>query len=218
MGFVEWREENKRQYEEYVRKSKMTKCEVCNGDIAKSAKTCPHCGATRINNNQIAQILSVIIVFAAIIGCFYAVKYTWHDDTYGQTANTDVSDNTKATVADNETLIFEDAYIKAYYIKLIEQDAIQGAFYLQLRVENKSTQEITVSLNNASVNGISTTIGSGIPMEIQTGNASKQPFIVFSNNLDINSVADISDIDFSFYLMDKNMHVIEETDIITLSV
>ncbi len=214
MGFMEWRNENKRRYEESVRKSKMTKCKVCNGDIAKSAKTCPHCGATRTNNNQIAQILSIFIVFAAIIGCFYTVKYILNDDTYSQTTNTD----TKNEVTDNETLIFEDSYIKAYFVKLIEQDAIQGAFYLQLRVENKSTQKITVSLNNASVNGMSTMIGSGVPMEIQPGNASKQPFIVFSNNLNINSVADISDIDFSFYLLDENMNVIEETDIIQLSV
>ena len=28
-------------------KSKMTKCKVCNADIAKSAKTCPSCGAKR---------------------------------------------------------------------------------------------------------------------------------------------------------------------------
>ena len=44
ISFAEWRNENKRQYAECVRKSKMTKCKVCNGDIAKSAKTCPHCG------------------------------------------------------------------------------------------------------------------------------------------------------------------------------
>ena len=212
MNFIEWREENKRKYEEYTRKNKMTKCKVCGADIAKSAKTCLHCGAALNRNNQIGQVLAVIFIFVIAISCWYVIK-----STSGVNPGTETAEYAATNNDAQGTPIYEDDYIKASFIKIYEENAVQGAFYLQLRVENKSSENITVSLNQASVNGISTTIMSGVPMEIRPGNSSAQPFVIFTNNLGIASMKDVKDIEFSFYLMGDSANVIEETDIVTLS-
>ena len=52
-------------------KSMMTKCKTCGEEIAKSAETCPHCGAKNKKNSLFASIISVIIgliIMGSIIG------------------------------------------------------------------------------------------------------------------------------------------------------
>lgn len=205
-------QENNNQRKTIWNGSKMTKCKVCGADIAKSAKTCQHCGAALNRNNQIGQVLAVIFIFLIAISCWYVIKSTSGVNSGTQTAEYAATSNDAPA-----TPVYEDDYIKASFIKVYEENAVQGAFYLQLQVENKSSDNITVSLSQASVNGTSTTIMSGVPMEIRPGNSSEQPFVIFTNNLDIASMNDVKDIEFSFYLMGDSANTIEETDIVTLS-
>lgn len=197
----------------------LTTCKICGAEIAKTAKHCPHCGATPQSETlkQIGLGLSVFIIIVILIICVAVFKSSLKNTN--NTASNAFSTNNTSTSTSNtsETMFYEDDYITASFIQVYEQDLVEGMFALQLRVTNKSQQKIIVSLNNASVNNVSTTIGSGLPMEIQPGNSSKQPFIVFANNLDIQNISEIKNISFSFYLFDENMKKLEETNIVTLN-
>jgi len=48
--------------------SKLKNCKVCGMEIAKSAKTCPHCGAKLKKRHPLLIGLAVLIVFSALAG------------------------------------------------------------------------------------------------------------------------------------------------------
>ena len=49
-------------------RSKLKNCKVCGAEVAKSAKSCPHCGAKLKKGRPILTGLVVLVVFFAIIG------------------------------------------------------------------------------------------------------------------------------------------------------
>lgn len=112
--------------------------------------------------------------------------------------------------------IYEDDYIRASFIKVYKEDGVEGVFYLQLLIENKSSKNITVALSSASVNNISTVIGSGIPMKLAPNVSSKTPFIIMNKNLGIKETGEINNISFSFFLMDDSANKLEETKTINI--
>lgn len=129
----------------------------------------------------------------------------------------DEQNNESQAIAEpEETILLEDDFIKATYQEVFEADGVDGVFYLSLLVENKCDQEITVYLSNASVNGTELTVGSGIPMTIQPGNKSKNPFIFSYSQLTISSIEELEKITFQFTVFDENFSTLEETDPVTI--
>ena len=49
--------------------SKLTKCNTCKKEIAKSAKVCPHCGAKQ-ESSSIMSIITSVIVIVVLVGIF----------------------------------------------------------------------------------------------------------------------------------------------------
>lgn len=205
-------------------------CKNCGKEISDQASVCPDCGCA-VETNTPAKgkkskkkkpgcLIAVVIVVALFL--ILAVIIGSGDGSDTPSGNPDVSQSTNQTQESKKTLIYEDDYIKASYVKVYSEPVIdasvEGVVYLQLLVENKSNQKLTVSLSNAAVNGMSTTIGSGVPMTILPGNSSQQPFIIFTKNTNVQSADDITKLQFSFFLMDENVTKIEETKVLTLNI
>lgn len=154
-----------------------------------------------------------VIIVIMVFGIFLALIISSPSEPTNNDTTTTTTTNTQ-----EEKIIFEDDVIKASFIKVYDESSIEGAVYLQMLIENTSDKEIMVTLTDASVNNMSTTIGSGVPMVIAPGNSSKQPFIIFTNNTDVTKAEDISNLQFKFYLFDNaDTSVIEESKTIEIN-
>lgn len=168
--------------------------------------------------------ISVLVVFLLFIGLFVlgALMLPENEPTDANTTtnNSQVDDVQKE---DNTSVqIYEDDIVKASFVKVYDIDevssAVDGVSYMQLYIENKSDVTFTVSFKNAAVNGMSTTIGSGLPVTILPGNASQQAFILFTTNTNVESAEDIYKIQFQISLYDENFDIVDETPVITIDV
>lgn len=45
---------------------KMTKCKTCGADVAKSAKTCPNCGAKQKHTGPVRIIIGIVVILIGI--------------------------------------------------------------------------------------------------------------------------------------------------------
>lgn len=217
-------------------------CKNCGKSIPDDAVLCPYCGTSLVANplpqSNVPQdrkkkkktgcLISIISVIA-LITIILVIAISGSDDGTtttgdGGTGTTASSGKIETTQSKNDTaeLIFEDDYIKASFIKVysnpIVDASVEGVAYMQLHIENKSNQTVTVTLSKAAINGMTTTFGSGVPMTLLPGNASEQPFILFTKNTGVNNADDIEKLQFSFYLLDDNYSTIEETKTIEVKV
>ena len=165
----------------------------------------------------------IAIAFIAIFIIIMVIVFSADTNNGTSTEKTqEIQQSEQTTMQSSAQPIYEDKYIKASFIKVysdaIVDSAVDGVAYLQLKVENKSSQTLTVSLSKAAINGMSTTIGSGMPMTILPGNASEQPFILFTNNTGVNNADDIKTLQFSFYLFDENLNKVEETKTVNINI
>lgn len=202
-------------------------CNKCGKEIEDGAKSCPNCGENFVQTSQKTEkkkkkkvgcicglviIIAMIAMIAVIIG----------SDDGSTTATSDIETSTSQTEKKDYPVIYEDNYVKVSYIKVFSDETVdqyvEGVAYLQLRVENKSKQTFTVSMTKAAINGMSTTIGSGLPMTILPGNSSEQPFILFTKNTGVSNADDIEKLQFSLYLFDENINSIEETKNISIKI
>ncbi len=219
--------------------SKEARCKVCGCVLSKSAKFCPNCGA-KSNSNFGAGVIIGSLAFSAFL--IFAVSSIFsgspsNDSTRAESSKEDMEKNSLsisggiATESDGETVndappippistetvLVDDGYIKATYNELFEEDGINGAFYLRILIENKSEQSITIALSDASLNNMQTTIGSGIPMTIQSGKSSQVPFIVFTSNTGISELDQVENLSFRFNVMEsEGTDILEETDIVSI--
>lgn len=119
-----------------------------------------------------------------------------------------VEESKKEQIA--EIVLLDDEIIKVSFMKLFEEDTVKGTSYLQFKVENKTDNTITVCATDCYVNDTQTQIGSGVPMTIDGGKNSENPFIVFSE-LDT-----IEKLEIRLMILDENFSEIETTDSISV--
>lgn len=149
----------------------------------------------------IALLISALVVFS-LVAC---------SDVSDADAESESSQPT-------EQLIYEDDSVKATFMRAFDEPSINGVFYLQLLVENKTDCRIWVYLDDASVNGFSTTVMGATAMEIDPGNKSQQPFIISYMNLDTDNIEGVEDITFKICVEDTaDYSSILETDSITIT-
>lgn len=203
-------------------------CAKCKKVIPDGSVQCPECGADlkssirkeKKKKGCMWAFVIAVIAFSAII--VIAICSGSDGDSSGNTTNNSGKIESSQKVNDTAKPIFEDEYIKASFVKVYNDKAVdmsvEGVSYMQLLVENKSNQSLTIGFKNAAINGMSTTIGSGLPVTVLPGNSSQQPFILFTKNTGVTSADDINKIQFSFCLMDENAHIVDETETVTINV
>ena len=136
--------------------NKLTVCKACNKEIAKSAKTCPHCGAKNKKKHYLLIAIVVIIVLACIIassGDSGEPKKVDNANTPGVTTpKTNKNNSNKKT----EFYIGETAELKNIRVTLMDVSVSSGSSYnkpadgnvfviCEFEIANNSKEEITVS-------------------------------------------------------------------------
>lgn len=116
--------------------AKMKKCKTCGAEIAKSAKTCPHCGAKK-GPGVIRIIVGVFLLFIGI-GMIASI-------------GADENNNEQLVYGINETANYENISVT---LKSVEEST--GSYYLEpadgnifliceFEIENNSNSELAIS-------------------------------------------------------------------------
>lgn len=137
---------------------KMTKCKSCGAEIAKSAKTCPQCGAKQKNTlKTVAFVLLVIFligVFASIFGDSSdpeLVQSSAQGTESGRSDNEKTDTETKTVFNVGETAALNDVHVT-----LVNVSENNGGNYMtptdgnvfvvcEFEIENNSDTDIAVS-------------------------------------------------------------------------
>ena len=143
-----------------MEKSKMTNCKVCGADVAKNAKTCPHCGAKLKRGHPILIVGLVLIVLIAIISSCDS------DDEPKKVENTTPTQNVETTPTQSEEssnpvnedvfYVGETAELKGVSVSLVSVTKSEGSKYnsptegnvfvlCEFEIANNSDKEIAVS-------------------------------------------------------------------------
>ena len=139
-------------------KEKLTICKACNQEIAKSAKTCPHCGAKNKKNHPILfGIIALIVLISIISSMGKSDEPKKVEDTAISTTGITV-EPTVETKQDEKTefLIGETAELKDIAVKFVGVTESTGSSFNQpsegnvfvlceFDIANNSSKEITVS-------------------------------------------------------------------------
>ena len=132
---------------------KMNKCKACGGEVAKSAKSCPHCGA------KVKKFPTVLIVILALIVVIAIASASGNDEpklvdgttpTQSQTADTEGLDE-KTTFKVGET-----AELKDVQVKFVGVTETSGSTYnkpkddhiyvlCEFEIVNNSDEELAIS-------------------------------------------------------------------------
>lgn len=132
--------------------SKLTKCKSCGKEIAKNARSCPHCGAP---NNNIG-CCGIAAIVAATIFVFALIGSTLETD---EPKKVSVSAPAAATVETTEALPFtvgDKVELKDVAVTLVNVTENNGGNYMtpsegkvfivcEFEIENNSSKDIAVS-------------------------------------------------------------------------
>ena len=191
-------------------KGKMTVCKVCGADIAKTAKTCPHCGAKNKRKHPILAAVLVVLGIFLIIG---ALNTESEPKKIGE-AETAPKQETQTVIAEDDyvTVTFE----KAYNGKSV---GVDGVFYMIIRAQNKTDSKIWAYLENAYVNDkVADPVMSGVPLYVDAGKSGSNAFIVSFSTLGIESINEIESLEFDFVIADEEtLHEIDRIKGVTLN-
>lgn len=142
-------------------KSKLVKCKSCGAEIAKTAKTCPHCGAKQhrgVLKTCIIIILIVIVICAMIANGEKNNEPTLVDqNTQGSTSDTQASTpNTQDTVQQAVFTKGDVVNLNDINVTLVDVVESTGSTYnkpsngnvfvtFEIEIDNQSDKEIGVS-------------------------------------------------------------------------
>ena len=136
---------------------KMTECKACGQEIAKSAKTCPHCGA---KNKKKPSILAGVIVCVVLIGIIASLGDSDEpkkvENTGASNVNTSVNNKEEVKEEKNAFHVGETAELKGVCVTLVSVDESTGSQFntptdgnvfvlCEFEIANNSDKEITVS-------------------------------------------------------------------------
>lgn len=134
---------------------KLINCKSCGAEIAKTAKTCPHCGAKNKKHNALGVILIVIgllLVFAAFGGNDEKPQKVGDDDPIGAS-----STESSSSASKEETFTVGDKVsLGDISVTLVDVSENSGGNYMtpsdgkifivcEFEIENNSDKDIAVS-------------------------------------------------------------------------
>ena len=135
-------------------------------------------------------MLAIVTLFAA---CGDTTQKTDSDATTVPSASESV-DN-KESSAENSSVFYEDKTLKATYKGISE---MSGIVMLNVTLENKTDEEITVLPMDSSVDDTMVQFTSGVPATMQGGKKMNQSWIIGTKPK--------KDVSLSLSICDKDMH------------
>lgn len=82
--------------------------------------------------------------------------------------------------------------ITAEFSRIYEVEGVNGVLYLDLQVENRYDQALTITLTNMTVNGESVPlVATAVPITIKPGMSARGPFIISTDSLSIDHASEV---------------------------
>lgn len=189
--------------------AKTIRCQKCRVQIPSEAKHCPNCGApVKRKHVALAAVLCVIVVIVAII----LIASVINGDSPAPAGSPDPASKSPGphtaapspTASQAEKAIAENDLMSVSFERIYEAASVEGVFYLQLEMVNKSEGEIWVYIENAYVNDESVPlVMAGVPTYIKPGKSSSNPFIFSYSALSIDAVSDVQTLEFDLVVADR---------------
>lgn len=105
-----------------------------------------------------------------------------------------------------EVLIADDDYVTATFEKIYDATSlgIDGVFYIDINVNNKTDREIWAYLDKASVNDeMVPMVMSGVPLRVKPEKSGRNSFIISFTQLSVDKVEDVKNIEFDLVIADE---------------
>lgn len=97
-----------------------------------------------------------------------------------------------------------DKIITAGFLSLYEVAGVEGVMYLDLQVENRYDQALTITLTNMTVNGESVPlVTTAVPITIKPGMSARGPFIISTASLSIDHASEAQTLIFDVEARDS---------------
>ena len=133
-------------------------CKACGQEIAKSAKTCPHCGAKNKKGNPVLAGILLVVIIAIIIGVSSGNDKPTKVDTANPSTQTqtDNTENQNNTEDDTRFAVGESVQLKDVTATFVDVTTSNGSTYnkpadgnvfvlCEFTIENGTDKELTVS-------------------------------------------------------------------------
>ncbi len=158
---------------------------------------------------KIISIFMLVALMCSFAGCETS------EPSIGSIENPSTNDN---TITQEQVLVDNDI-VKVTFIEIFEEPSIANTCYVRLRVENKSDKTVMVSIKDSYVNDTAQMMGTGVPIVLEPGKSSQQPFFFGYGNLGITDKSEISKMEFKVLLMDNDTYdTVFETDSHTINI
>ena len=156
-------------------------------------------------------ILSLILV-SSLCACSLT-----DNPSDSQNSTGDTSSNNNQTFASDIVLI-DNETITATYIGAKDESSL-GVFYVTLKIENKTTTDIVINLEDADVDGETIPlIATGVPLVVRPGNSGQTGFIFPMANLSISSMSEAEKATFRIVARDNTtFDTIYESELLTVN-
>ena len=193
--------------------AKLKKCRHCGGNVASVLQKCPHCGKSTNNYTALCIGLGAIALFVLMFAFTLSKNDKPQKHSTPPKPTKTVAVETSTPVPEKKELdLYSDSEVNIKYMKLFDQsDIVKGTLYLQLRVTNNSTSNVIVRLEDVSVNKMTVTSGTAVPIKIEPGNMSVSPFILFTGNTGIVKADEVNNIRFKLEMLDENFKTLHTT-------
>lgn len=160
--------------------------------------------------------------FALLLGLAFMASFLSgcsENDSF-QSSNPTDTDVSAEECQSTEVIIADDDFVTATFEKLYDASSIgiEGVFYVDVNVKNKTDREIWVYLENASVNDeMVSLVGSGVPLYVQPAKSGRNGFIFPFSSLSIDSIDEVDTVSFDLVVADKeSMDLIERVESVNL--
>lgn len=193
--------------------AKLKQCRHCGGNVASVLQKCPHCGKSTNNYTALCIGLGAIALFVLMFAFTLSKNDKPQKHSTPPKPTKTVAVETSTPVPEKKELdLYSDSEVNIKYMKLFDQsDIVKGTLYLQLRVTNNSTSNVIVRLEDVSVNKMTVTSGTAVPIKIEPGNMSVSPFILFTGNTGIVKADEVNNIRFKLEMLDENFKTLHTT-------
>lgn len=182
---------------------------------------CPHCGSilkkkkfnlgggsTISLSPKVVKLSVGLLIFLFLVSM---ISFGGSEETYSSP-----SASVSSGSANSSNVIIDNSDITVTYNGCEDAMGVT-AFYVYLRVQNKLSEEIIVSVGSADVDGETVqTVMTGSPLRIRPGNSGQTGFIFPTANLSIDSVKDAEKATFKVIIHNSDWDIISESNLVTV--
>ena len=159
-----------------------------------------------------ALLFVLALVISLMSGCV--------SDSSSQSSGSTNTDAPAEQPEETAVILADDDCVTATFEKMYDATSmgVEGVFYIDVNVENKTDKEIWVYLDKASVNDeMVPLVGSGVPLYIQPAKSGRNGFIFSFSSLSVDSIDEVKSVNFDLVVADKeSMKEIERVESVSL--